>query len=82
LTHEPVGALTGKIAIITGGAGVHGRATAKRFVEAGATVYATDLAVEAGRAAAADCGANFLRTTSPTRTAGTRSSRACARTPP
>ena len=53
-------ALTGKVAVITGGAGGHGRATAKRFVDAGATVFATDLAVEAGRAAAADCGATFL----------------------
>jgi 3alpha(or 20beta)-hydroxysteroid dehydrogenase len=55
-----MGALTGRVAIITGGAGGHGRATATRFVDAGATVYATDLAARAGEAAAADCGATFL----------------------
>jgi 3alpha(or 20beta)-hydroxysteroid dehydrogenase len=55
-----VGALTGRVAIITGGAGGHGRATATRFVEAGAIVYTTDLAVAAGQAAAAACGATFL----------------------
>jgi 3alpha(or 20beta)-hydroxysteroid dehydrogenase len=55
-----MGALTGKVAIVTGGAGGHGRATAQRFVEAGATVYATDRDVEAGQVAAAEGGATFL----------------------
>ncbi len=53
--------LTGKVAIITGAAGGHGRATTQRFVEAGATVYATDLAEDIGRAAADERGATFLR---------------------
>jgi 3alpha(or 20beta)-hydroxysteroid dehydrogenase len=55
-----MGSLTGRVAIVTGGAGGHGRATARQFVDAGAAVYTTDVATEAGRAAAADCGATFL----------------------
>jgi 3alpha(or 20beta)-hydroxysteroid dehydrogenase len=55
-----MGALTGKVAIITGAAGGHGRATVKRFVEAGAVVYATDVdGAAAGQVAAS--GATFLR---------------------
>src|SRR5689334_6462135 len=53
--------LTGKTAIITGSAGGHGRATTERFVAAGATVYATDVADGAGRTAAEERGASFVR---------------------
>jgi 3alpha(or 20beta)-hydroxysteroid dehydrogenase len=56
-----VSVLTGKVAILTGAAGGHGRATTERFVAAGATVYATDRAEEAGRSAAEARGATFLR---------------------
>jgi 3alpha(or 20beta)-hydroxysteroid dehydrogenase len=55
-----VSTLRGKTAIITGAAGGHGRATTERFVAAGATVYGTDLAEGAGRAAVVGRGANFL----------------------
>jgi 3alpha(or 20beta)-hydroxysteroid dehydrogenase len=55
-----VGTLSERVAIITGAAGGHGRATTERFVEAGATVYATDRSEEAGRAAAGERGATFL----------------------
>lgn len=41
--------LESKVAIITGGAGGMGQATAKRFVEAGAKVVVTDIQDEAGR---------------------------------
>jgi 3alpha(or 20beta)-hydroxysteroid dehydrogenase len=56
-----VSVLAGKVAIITGSAGGHGRATTQRFVDAGATVYATDLADHAGRVAAEERGATFVR---------------------
>ncbi len=55
-----MGSLVGKVAVITGGAGGHGRATAMRFVEAGASVYVTDVRVDAGREVAAETGATFL----------------------
>src|SRR5262249_16836085 len=62
---QPVTRLDGKVAIITGGAGGHGRATTARFVDAGATVYPTHLpaapAQARGSAGADARGAAFLR---------------------
>lgn len=51
--------LTGKTAFITGGAAGIGLATAKRFIEAGATVIITDMAD--GTSAAEEIGATFYQ---------------------
>lgn len=51
--------LNGKVAIVTGAASGIGAATAKRLIDDGATVVATDIQVEAGAAFAADIGAVF-----------------------
>ena len=48
--------LVGKVAIVTGGGSGIGRATVKRFVEAGARVVIADVDAEAGRALAAELG--------------------------
>lgn len=48
--------LTGKVAIVTGGAGGIGRATAEVLVAEGAQVVVADLDVQAGEAAAAEIG--------------------------
>src|SRR6266567_7229682 len=48
--------LTGRVAIITGGAGAFGRATADLFVAEGAKVVIADVDTEAGEQAARDLG--------------------------
>jgi NAD(P)-dependent dehydrogenase (short-subunit alcohol dehydrogenase family) len=49
--------LAGKVAIVTGGAGALGRATAVRFVEEGAQVVLADVDAAGGERVAADLGA-------------------------
>jgi len=51
-----VGRLDGKVALITGAAGGMGLAASKLFVEEGARVVMTDVAEDAGRAAAEEIG--------------------------
>ena len=50
------GELTGKVAIVTGGAGGIGRGCVAAFVEAGAKVVIADVNVKAGEAYAAELG--------------------------
>jgi 3alpha(or 20beta)-hydroxysteroid dehydrogenase len=53
---EVVGRLDGKVALITGAAGGMGLAASRLFVEEGARVVMTDVAEDAGRAAAEEIG--------------------------
>jgi NAD(P)-dependent dehydrogenase (short-subunit alcohol dehydrogenase family) len=48
--------LAGKVAIVTGGAGGIGSATARRLVSEGARVVVADIAAEAAMAVAAEIG--------------------------
>jgi NAD(P)-dependent dehydrogenase (short-subunit alcohol dehydrogenase family) len=54
--------LRDKVALVTGGAGAIGRATALALAEAGATVVAADLNQHDGRALAEQVGGHFVRT--------------------
>ncbi|MEZ4404542.1 MAG: SDR family oxidoreductase [Kofleriaceae bacterium] len=54
------GRVAGKVALVTGAASGIGRGAAAALVREGATVVATDRAVEAGAAAAAAVGARFV----------------------
>jgi NAD(P)-dependent dehydrogenase (short-subunit alcohol dehydrogenase family) len=53
--------MLGKIVLVTGGASGIGLATARLFAGLGAAVVITDVAVEAGEAAAAEMGAVFVQ---------------------
>jgi len=55
-----VGRLSGKVAIITGGARGQGAAEARLFAKEGATVVVTDLLVDEGRAVATEIQGTFL----------------------
>jgi len=52
--------LKDRVAVITGGASGIGLATARRFRDEGATVVVVDVSAEAGAAAAADVGGEFV----------------------
>ena len=53
---------SGKAAVITGGAGVIGRALARHLVEAGALVILADIATGSGEALASELGCSFIET--------------------
>ncbi|MFL6111520.1 MAG: SDR family NAD(P)-dependent oxidoreductase, partial [Catenulispora sp.] len=54
--------LAGRVAVITGGTGGIGMATARRFAAEGAHVVLADLDEAAGKAAAEEVGGLFVRT--------------------
>lgn len=54
--------VSGKAAVITGGAGVIGRALARHLVEAGADVTLADTVTGAGQALASELGCRFIET--------------------
>ncbi|HPU38991.1 MAG TPA: SDR family NAD(P)-dependent oxidoreductase, partial [Microthrixaceae bacterium] len=64
MTGELTGELTGKVAIVTGGANGIGRAAVELFVGEGARVVIADVDVQAGESLAAEIGdaATFHRT--------------------
>lgn len=55
-------AVSGKVAVITGGAGVIGRALARHLVEAGGHVTLADIATGSGEALASELGCSFIAT--------------------
>lgn len=57
-----VSRVSGKVAVITGGAGVIGRALARHLVEAGACVMLADIATDRGEALASELGCSFVET--------------------
>ena len=54
--------VSGKAAVITGGAGVVGRALARRLVDAGADVTLADITAGSGQALASELGCRFIET--------------------
>lgn len=58
----PAGAVSGKAAVVTGGAGVIGRALARHLVAAGVRVTLADIAADSGQALAEELGCGFIET--------------------
>jgi len=58
---SPAGPLSGKVALISGGASGIGRATARRLRAAGADVIVADLDAETGQSVASELGGRFVR---------------------
>jgi NAD(P)-dependent dehydrogenase (short-subunit alcohol dehydrogenase family) len=56
-----MGALDGKVAIVTGGGGGFGKGIAEKFVQEGAKVIITDFAEEVGQKTAGEIKAEFVR---------------------
>lgn len=56
-----MGALDGKVAIVTGGGGGFGKGIAEKFVQEGAKVIITDFAEEAGQKTAGEIKAEFVK---------------------
>ena len=54
--------MSGKVAVITGGAGTIGRALARHLVEAGVRVTLADIAAGSGEALASELGCSFVET--------------------
>lgn len=56
-----MGALDGKVAIVTGGGGGFGKGIAEKFVKEGAKVIITDFAEEVGQKTAGEIKAEFVK---------------------